>query len=94
MNNIFLERNLKSQFKKYTLGFISSFIVGVLISSIPFLYKLIDNFRIKKLIHEERQIQIKIKEKKCKDKNSDYEKFLNLGFPNTATKKFNICMEK
>ena len=34
------------------------------------------------------------KEKICKDDNSDYRKFLSLGFPKTAIEKFNICMRE
>ncbi len=94
MNNLSLEVNFKNQFRKYILGFTSSFLVGVLISTIPFVYKLINNYKIEKLIQEEKQIQITKKEKKCKDENSDFKKFLELGFPDTATQKFNICMKK
>ena len=34
------------------------------------------------------------KEKICKTENSDYKKFLSLGFPKTAIEKFNICMKR
>ena len=39
-------------------------------------------------------MQIKNKEKICKDDNSDYKKFINLGFPKTAIEKFNLCMRE
>ena len=94
MNQFFEKSNLKNIFKKYKLAFISSFCVGVLISAIPYIYQYIDNWRTEKLIQEEKEIQIKEKEKKCKDNNSDYSKFLNLGFPDTALAKFNLCMKE
>jgi len=53
-----------------------------------------ESFRVQRLIQEQRQRQNEIKEKICKDDNSDYGKFLSLGFPKTAIEKFNICMEE
>ena len=94
MKNFFKKNNLKSYLEQYKLAFAFSFSVGFLISSIPNIYKLIDNYRIKKLIQKEMQMQIKEQEKKCKDQDSDYTKFLNLGFPNTAISKFNICVKE
>ena len=44
-------------------------------------------------MEENRKIQIQYKAKVCKEENSEYEKFLNLGFPKTAIEKFNICMK-
>ena len=61
--------------------------------SIPFIYNSKKDFRAKQLIREQRKIQIQNKEKICKQDNSDYKKFLNLGFPKTAIEKFNICMK-
>ena len=80
--------------KKYKLGFISSFFIGVLITTISRTYKLIDNYKMETLIKKERKLQLKKKEEKCKDKNSDYAKFVDLGFPKTAISKFNLCMEE
>ena len=53
-----------------------------------------ESFRIQKLIQEQREIQDRKKEQICKGSNSDYEKFSSLGFPKTATKKFNICIKE
>ena len=61
--------------------------------SIPFIYKSKEDFRVKQLIREQRKIQIQNKEKICKQDNSDYKKFLNLGFPKTAIEKFDLCMK-
>ena len=93
MNNDLAEVTLNSSFKKNILAFISAFIAGLAISSIPSIYNLIKNHRTERLIKAERKIQLTIKEAKCKDINSDYTKFSNLGFPNTAMKRFNNCMK-
>ena len=61
-------------------------------ATIPYIYKFIENFRNQILIQEQRKIQIENKEKICKDKNSDYIKFFDLGFTETANRKFNTCM--
>ena len=68
--------------------------IGLVIGSVPFIYKFQESFRVKKLIQGQRKIQIQNKEKKCKQDNSDYKKFLNLGFPKTAIEKFNFCMKE
>jgi len=93
MKNLFTNNSLLTNFKKYKLAFISSFSVGFLIASIPYIYRSINDYKIDKLIEKERLLQIQIKEKKCKENGTDYNKFLNLGFPNTAIEKFKICME-
>ncbi len=68
--------------------------IGLVIGSLPFIKKYTENFRVQKLIQEQKKIQIETKEKICKEDNSDYKKFLSLGFPKTAIEKFNICMEE
>ena len=93
-NTFFEKINLKSNLKRYKSTLIYSFIVGLLMGSLPFIYKTKENFRIQKLIQEQRRIEIQNKEKICKDDNSDYKKFINLGFPKTAIEKFNICMKE
>ena len=92
LNNYFAKISLKNNSKKYTSAFACSFFIGFFIATIPSIYKYIENFRNQILVKEQRKIQIKNKEKKCKDNNSDYIKFLKLGFPETASKKFNTCM--
>tara|TARA_B100000945_G_C20020238_1_gene429645 strand:+ start:50 stop:346 length:297 start_codon:yes stop_codon:yes gene_type:complete len=94
INNFLVISSLKSNLKKYKSVLAFSFIVGVIIGTTPYIYKSIDNFRNEKLIKEQQKIQIQNKEKMCKNNNSDYKKFLNLGFPYTAIKKFNICMQE
>ena len=88
------ENNLIIDLKKYKLKLAYSFMVGFIIGSLPFIYKVKESFRVQKLIQEEKQRQNEIKEKICKDDSSDYRKFLSLGFPKTAIEKFNICMRE
>ncbi len=94
ISNLLMKSNLKSLLIRYKLVLTYSFIIGLFIGSLPFIYKSSESFRIKKLIQEQKKIEIQNKEKICKDKNSEYKKFLSLGFPKTAIQKFNICMQK
>ncbi len=93
-NSFLVENNLINELKRNKSKFIYSFMIGLIIGSIPFIYKMKENFRVQKLIQEQRQIQDQNKEKICKGDNSDYKKFLKLGFPKTAIKKFNICIKE
>ena len=86
--------NFESNFERYQSIIIYSFIVGLFMGSLPFIYQSIENFRLQKLIQEQRKIEMQNKEKICKNDSSDYKKFLNLGFPKTAIEKFNICMKE
>ena len=94
VNISLVENNLINDQKKYKTKLAYSFMIGFIIGSLPFVYKITENFRVQKLIQEQRQKQNENKEKICKDYNSDYEKFLSLGFPKTAIEKFNICMQE
>ena len=94
IKQLFSEISVENNFRKYKLSFLVSFSIGVLVSTLPYIYKVIENIRIEQSIREERQVKMKKKEKKCKDNNSEYIKFINLGFPETAMAKFNICMEE
>ena len=90
----FLEKsNIKSNLKRYKSTLVYSFIGGLFIGSMPFIYKSKESFKVQKLIQKQREIEIQKKEKICKQKNSDYRKLLDLGFPRTAIEKFNICMK-
>ena len=92
INSFLVENNLINDLKKYKSKLAYSFMIGLIIGSLPFIYRVTENFRVQKLIQEQRQRQNEKKEKICRGYNSDYEKFLSLGFPKTATEKFNICM--
>ena len=94
VNSSLVENNLINDLKKYKTKLAYSFMIGFIIGSLPFTYKMTESFRVQKLIKEQRKRQNENKEKICKGYNSDYEKFLNLGFPKTAIEKFNICMQE
>ena len=94
ISSFLVENKLINDLKRYKSKLAYSFIIGLIIGSLPFIYRVTENFRVQKLIQEQRQRQNENKEKICKGYNSDYEKFLGLGFPKTATEKFNICMQK
>ena len=94
VNSFLVENNLINDLKRYKSKLVFSFIIGLMIGSLPFVYKINESFRVQKLMQEEIQKQNQNKEKICKGYNSDYEKFLSLGFPKTAIEKFNICMKE
>tara|TARA_B100001029_G_scaffold33114_1_gene25021 strand:+ start:105 stop:401 length:297 start_codon:yes stop_codon:yes gene_type:complete len=94
VNSFLVENNLINDLKRYKSKFVYSFIIGLIIGSSPFIYKIIESLRVQKLIQEQIQRQNQNKEKICKGYNSYYEKFLSLGFPKTAIEKFNICMKE
>ena len=94
ISSFLVENNLINELKRYKSKLAYSFMIGLIIGSLPFIYKVTENFRVQKLIQEQRQRQNENKEKICKGYNSDYEKFLSLGFPKTAIEKFNICMKE
>ena len=85
---------IKSILKRYKSKLIYAFIAGLVIGALPFIYKYNEKLRLQKLIQKQRKIEIQNKEKICKDDNSEYKKFLNLGFPKTAIEKFNFCMKE
>ena len=94
ISSFLVENNLINDLKRYKSKLAYSFMIGLIIGSLPFVYKVTERFSVQKLIQEQRQKQIENKEKICKGDNSDYKKFLSLGFPKTAIEKFNICMQK
>ena len=94
VSSYLVENGLINDLKKYKSKLAYSFIVGLMIGSLPFIYKVTEKFRVQRLIQEQKQRQNENKEKICKGDNSDYEKFLSLGFPKTAIEKFNICMKE
>ena len=93
-SNFLILSNLKSNLKKNKSALIYSFIVGFFMGSIPSIHKSKENFRIQKLIQEERKLEIQNREEICKNDNSDYKKFVSLGFPKTAVKKLYTCMKE
>ena len=94
VSSFLVENNLLNDLKRYKSKLAYSFMIGLIIGSLPFVYKVTEKFSVQKLIQEQRQKQIENKEKICKGDNSDYKKFLSLGFPKTAIEKFNKCMQE
>ena len=94
VSSFLVENNLLNDLKRYKSKIAYSFMIGLILGSLPFFYKVTERFRVQKLIQEQRQRQIENKEKICKGDNSDYKKFLSLGFPKTAIEKFNKCMQE
>ena len=94
VSSFLVENNLLNDLKRYKSKLAYSFMIGLIIGSLPFVYKVTERFSVQKLIQEQRQKQIENKEKICKGDNSDYKKFLSLGFPKTAIEKFNICVQE
>ena len=94
VNSFLVENNLINDLKRYKSKLAYSFMIGFILGSLPFIYKMTESFRMQKVIQEQRQRQNENKEKICKDDNSDYAKFLSLGFPKTAIEKFNLCMQE
>ena len=94
VNSFLIKNNLLNDLKRYKSKLAYSFLIGLIIGSLPFFYKVTERFSVQKLIQEQRKIQIENKEKICKGDSSDYKKFLSLGFPKTAIEKLNICMQE
>ena len=94
ISSFFEKSNIKNYWEKYKLVLICSFMIGLMIGSIPFFYKLNENLRVQKLIQEQSKLKIQYKEKICKNDTSEYKKFLSLGFPKTAIQKFKNCMKE
>ena len=94
LSSFLVENNLINDLKRYKSKLAYSFMIGLIIGSLPFIYRVTENFRVQKLIQEQRQRQNENKEKICKGYNSDYQKFLSLGFPKIAIEKFSICMKE
>ncbi len=94
IENEFMKNTLIIHLKRYKLALAYSFMIGLFLGSIPFIYKSKENFRAQELIQEQQKIELQAKEEICKDKNSDYTKFMSLGFPKTAIEKLYYCMKE
>ena len=94
VSSFLVENNLLNDLKRYKSKLAYSFLIGLILGSLPFFYEVTERLSVQKLIQEQRQRQIENKEKICKGDNSDYKKFLSLGFPKTAIEKFKICMQE
>ena len=55
LNNFLVEHNIINDLKRYKSKLACSFIIGLIIGSLPFIYKFKESLRVQKLIQEERQ---------------------------------------
>ena len=94
MLNYLEELNLKTNLRKSTSSILTSFMVGVAISSIPYLKSYLDNINYERKVILENNLEIKKIEEICKGDSSAYSKFYELGFPETALAEFDNCMER
>ena len=60
---MFEKSNLKNHLKKNKSVLIYSFMVGLVMGSIPFIYKSYKIFRVQKLIKEQQKIKFKLEKK-------------------------------
>ena len=93
MNNYIENLNIKRNLTKNRSAIISSFLVGVTISSIPFIKNILVEFNYRKSVLLEKEMMIKAIENICKSDDSNYSKLYNLGFPLTAQEEFDNCMK-
>ena len=92
--NYFIENlNIKRNLTKNRTAIISSFLVGVTISSITFIKTTLDEFNYRKSVLLEKEMTIKAIENLCKSDDSNYLKLYNLGFPLSAQEEFDNCMK-
>ena len=57
VNSFLLENNLVNDLKRYKSKLAFSFMIGLIIGSLPFIYETTESFRVQKLIQEQKQIQ-------------------------------------
>ena len=57
VKSFLVENNLIKDLKRYKSKLAFSFIVGLIIGSLPFIYKVTESFRVQKLIQEQMQRQ-------------------------------------
>ena len=93
MHNYIEELNLKTNLRKSSSAILISFMLGVAISSIPYVKSSIDNINNERRVILEKNLKIKEIEEICKGDSSSYAKFYDLGFPETALAEFNNCMD-
>ena len=93
MNNYIENLNIKRNLTKNRSAIISSFLVGVTISSITFIKTTLDEFNYRKSVLLEKEMTIKAIENLCKSDDSNYLKLYNLGFPLSAQEEFDNCMK-
>ena len=94
MHNYIEKLNLKNNLRKCSSSILASFMLGVAISSIPYVKSSIDNINYERRVIFEKNLEIKEIEEICKGDSSAYSKFYELGFPETALAEFDNCMDR
>ena len=93
MRNYIANFKIQNFSNKDLLWIVISFFLGAMISIAPIILKFINNYMAERRIDLDNKIKLKKIKESCKDINSEYSKLLNLGFPKTAVKKFNNCVD-
>ena len=93
MNYYIENMNIKRNLTKSRSAIITSFLIGVTISGIPFVKNTLDELNYRKSVLLEKEMTIKAIENLCKSDDSNYLKLYNLGFPLSAQEEFDNCMK-
>ena len=80
-------------FKKGYFTIIYFFCIGFALNSIPHILNIVENRKNSRLEFLEKKILKKEQEKICKEK-SEYSKFFEMGFEETAQKRLFSCMKQ
>ena len=73
VSSFFVENNLINDLKRYKSKLAYSFMIGLIIGSLPFIYKVTENFRVQKLIQEqkpEKMVRCKTKKRLFKQQTN------------------------
>ena len=92
MKNLFTSENLEDIFKKNKLAFVCAFSIGVLISIIPYINKLIEDLKVERLIEKERQKVSLIFISSIFKRNKNYLGTYNFKSLKNLTKKDVVCL--
>jgi len=92
MNNLIEILQLKINSRKKILILLIAFILGLIIPTIPYFVKIINNSMAKRAIESNNKNSFIKLEYNCKQQNIKYKNLLDLGFQEFATEEFNNCM--
>ena len=92
MNHYFEKLNIKANLKRNTSAILTSFLIGVFISSIPYIKNYFYNINYQRTVINEEELKIKEIEQLCKSEDSYYSRLIAHGFPQTAMEEFYSCI--
>ena len=92
MNNLIEILQLKINSRKKILILLIAFILGLIIPTIPYFVKIINNSMAKRAIESNNKNSIIKLEYNCKQQNIKYKNLLDLGFQRFAMEEFDNCM--